>query len=188
MENRITILESLIHSDNNGYTVLFEHGTDAISTYEANIGLVLNGGFHIMTHFCEQYPNFCCKDTNYALSYNQDDFNWDAPILTVVEKKLHLTSDSKIQFRYTSGATEDSLLYLINPPGGKIDIPITLYANSEIEYERAVQLDFQWLQSQKFITVETDCTGINAGEFYLVWVSRSNNTHPVIQSVKVLEG
>lgn len=188
LENRITILESKITSGNNGYTVLFEHGTDAVNTYGTNIGLVLNGGFHTMTHFCEQYSNFCCEDNNYALSYNQDDFNWDAPILIVVEKKLHLTSDSKIQFRYTSGATEDGLLYLINPPGGKIDIPITLYANSEIEYGRVVQLDFQWLQSQKFITVETDCGDIESGEYYLAWVGRSNNTHPVIQSVKVLEG
>ncbi|MCM1269804.1 MAG: hypothetical protein NC247_04140 [Ruminococcus flavefaciens] len=188
LENRITILESLIHNENNGYTVLFEHGADAVNTYGANIGLVLNGGFYTMTHFCEQYPNFCCEDTNYAFSYNQEDFNWDAPILTVVEKKLHLTSDSKIQFRYTSGATEDGELYLINPPGGKIDIPVTLYANTEIEHGRAIQLDFQWLQSQKLIAVETDCTGINAGEYYLAWVGRSNNTHPVIQSVKVLEG
>lgn len=109
LENRITILELLIHSENNGYTMLFEHRRDAISTYGANIGLVLNGGFHTMTHFCEQYPNFCCEDNNYALSYNQDDFNWDAPILTVVEKKLHLTSDNKIQFRYTSDSKIDKL-------------------------------------------------------------------------------
>ena len=79
------------------------------------------------------------------------------------------------------------MLYLINPPGGKIDVPITLYARSEIEYGRAIQLDFQWLQTQKFITTETDCTGIQPGEYYLCWVGRSNNTHPIIRSVKVKE-
>ena len=140
-----------------------------------------------MTNFCEQYPHFCCEDNDYAIYYGQDDFNWDAQILTCVEKKLNLTSDSKIQIRYNSGATEDGELYLINPPGGKIDVPITLYARSEIEYGRAIQLDFQWLQSQKFITTETDCTGIQPGEYYLCWVGRSNNTHPIIQSVKVKE-
>ena len=172
---------------NNGYTVLFEYGSDALSTYAPNIGVVLNGGFHTMTNFCEQYPHFCCEDNDYAIYYGQDDFNWDAQILTCVEKKLNLTSDSKIQIRYNSGATEDGELYLINPPGGKIDVPITLYARSEIEYGRAIQLDFQWLQSQKFITTETDCTGIQPGEYYLCWVGRSNNTHPIIQSVKVKE-
>lgn len=172
---------------NNGYTVLFEYGSDALSTYAPNIGVVLNGGFHTMTNFCEQYPHFCCEDNDYAIYYGQDDFNWDAQILTCVEKKLNLTSDSKIQIRYNSGATEDGELYLINPPGGKIDVPITLYARSEIEYGRAIQLDFQWLQSQKFITTETDCTGIQPGEYYLCWGGRSNNTHPIIQSVKVKE-
>ncbi len=188
LENRITILESLINRENNGYTVLFECGDDVMEKYSTVLGFVLNGGFRTLTNMNSQFPNFCCEDTNYALSYNQEDFNWDAQILTCIERMLHLTSDSKIQFRYTSGANEDGELYLINPPGGKIDIPITLYANTEIKYGRAVQLDFQWLQSQKFITVETDCTGITAGEYYLAWVGRSNNSHPKIKSIKILEG
>lgn len=172
---------------NNGYTVLFEYGDDVLTKYSTILGFVLNGGYRTLTNMSSQYPNFCSEVNDYALYYNIDDFNWDAQILTCVEQKLNLTSDSKIQFRYLSGATEDGELYLINPPGGKIDVPITLYARSEIENGRAVQLDFQWLQSQKFITTETDCTGIQPGEYYLCWVGRSNNTHPIIQSVKVWE-
>ena len=70
--------------------------------------------------------------------YGQEDFNWDAQVLTCVEKRLSLDENSKIQFRYTSGSTEDGLLYLITPPGGKIDVPITLYARSEIDNGRAI--------------------------------------------------
>lgn len=187
LENRIAVLESQIASANNGYTVLFEYGTDAIRVYGYYIGLVLNGGFFTMEHFAEQYTHFSCPDNNYAMYYGQEDFNWDAQILTCVEKRLSLDENSKIQFRYISGATEDGELYLITPPGGKIDVPITLYARSEIDNGRAIQLDFQWLQTEKFITTETDCTGITAGEYYLAWVGRSNNTHPTIQSVKVKE-
>ena len=172
---------------NNGYTVLFEYGSDALEKYSNVLGFVLNGGFRTMANMSSQFSHFCCEENDYALYYNIDDFNWDAQILTCAEKRVKLTSDSKIQFRYISGATEDGELYLITPPGGKIDVPITLYARSEIEYGRAIQLDFQWLQSQKIITTETDCTGIQPGEYYLCWVGRSNNTHPIIQSVKVLE-
>ena len=187
LENRIAVLESQIASANNGYTVLFEYGTDAIRVYGYYIGLVLNGGFFTMEHFAEQYTHFSCPDNNYAMYYGQEDFNWNAQILTCVEKRLNLDESSKIQFRYISGATEDGELYLITPPGGKIDVPITLYARSEIDNGRAIRLDFQWLQTEKFITTETDCTGITAGEYYLAWVGRSNNTHPTIQSVKVKE-
>ena len=172
---------------NNGYTVLFECGDDVPEKYGILLGFVVNGGFRTLTNMRSQFPNFCAETNDYALFYNQEDFNWDAQVLTCVEQRLKLTSDSKIQFCYNSGATEDGMLYLINPPGGKIDVPITLYARSEIEYGRAIQLDFQWLQTQKFITTETDCTGIQPGEYYLCWVGRSNNTHPIIRSVKVKE-
>ncbi len=172
---------------NNGYTVLFECGADVPEKYGILLGFVVNGGFRTLTNMRSQFPNFCSETNNYALFYDQEDFNWDAQVLTCVEQRIKLTSDSKIQFCYNSGATEDGMLYLINPPGGKIDVPITLYARSEIEYGRAIQLDFQWLQTQKVITTETDCTGIQPGEYYLCWVGRSNNTHPIIRSVKVKE-
>ena len=167
--------------------MLFECGADVPEKYSTVLGFVLNGGFRTLTNMRSQFPNFCAETNDYALFYNQEDFNWDAQVLTCVEQRIKLTSDSKIQFCYNSGATEDGMLYLINPPGGKIDVPITLYARSEIEYGRAIQLDFQWLQTQKFITTETDCTGIQPGEYYLCWVGRSNNTHPIIRSVKVKE-
>lgn len=172
---------------NNGYTVLFECGDDMPEKYGILLGFVVNGGFRTLTNMRSQFPNFCSETNDYALFYDQEDFNWDAQVLTCVEQRIKLTSDSKIQFCYNSGATEDGMLYLINPPGGKIDVPITLYARSEIEYGRAIQLDFQWLQTQKFITTETDCTGIQPGKYYLCWVGRSNNTHPIIRSVKVKE-
>lgn len=172
---------------NNGYTVLFECGDGVPEKYGILLGFVVNDGFRTLTNMRSQFPNFCSETNNYALFYDQEDFNWDAQVLTCVEQRIKLTSDSKIQFCYNSGATEDGMLYLINPPGGKIDVPITLYARSEIEYGRAIQLDFQWLQMQKFITTETDCTGIQPGEYYLCWVGRSNNTHPIIRSVKVKE-
>lgn len=188
LQNMIADLQRQINAlKNNGYTVLFECGTDALEKYGTILGFVLDGGYRTMTNMCSQYLNFCCEYNDYALYYNQDDFNWDAQVLTCVEKRLKLTSDSKIQIRYLSGATEDGQLYLVPPPGGKIDVPFTLYVSGEIRAGRTVELDFQWLQSQKFITTETDCAGIQPGEYYLAWIGRSNNTHPIIQSVKALE-
>jgi hypothetical protein len=181
LQNQIDALK------NGGFTTLFEYGENALSQYAGSIGISLNGGYHTMQHFSDQYPHFCCEDNNYALYYGQEDFNWDAQVLTCVEKPLHLTSDSRLQVCYNSGASEPGEWYLINPPGGKIDVPITTYAKSEIERGRAVQLDFEWLQSQNFVTTETACNGIDPGEYYLAWIGRSNNTRPIIRSVKMKE-
>ncbi len=181
LQNQIDALK------NGGFTTLFEYGENALSQYAGSIGISLNGGYHTMQHFSDQYPHFCCEDNNYVLYYGQEDFNWDAQVLTCVEKPLHLTSDSRLQVCYNSGASEPGEWYLINPPGGKIDVPITTYAKSEIDRDRAIQLDFEWLQSQNFITTETACNGIDPGEYYLAWIGRSNNTRPIIRSVKMKE-
>ena len=41
--------------------------------------------------------------------------------------------------------------------------------------------------TENFITTETACTGIDPGEYYLAWIGRSNNTRPIIRSVKMKE-
>jgi hypothetical protein len=169
------------------YTTIFKYGTESISKYGTDLGVVMDGGYHTLKRFSEQYPHFCCAANTYALYFGQEDFNWDKPILVCYEKPLHLSSESSIKITYNSGFSEDGELYLINPPGGKIDVPIATYAKSEIDHGRAIQLGFEWLQSQNFITTETSCDSITSGEYYLAWIGRSDNTHPMIRDVKVRE-
>ena len=88
---------------------------------------------------------------------------------------------------YQSGSSEAGSLYLVQKPQ-KVDIPVGVYVNTEIDANRAVSLDFHWLQSDTFITTITECAGISDGEYYLAWVGRSNNSHPKIRFLKVLEG
>ena len=107
-------------------------------------------------------------------------FNWDKSVLTVYAKPLSLTKNAEIVMSYQSGSSEAGSLYLVQKPQ-KIDIPIGVYVNTEIDANRAVSLDFQWLQSDTFITTITECTGISDGEYYLAWVGRSNNSHPKIR-------
>ena len=168
-------------------TTIFKYGTESISKYGTDLGVVMDGGYHTLKRFSEQYPHFCCAANTYALYFGQEDFNWDKPILVCYEKPLHLSSESGIKITYNSGFSEDGELYLINPPGGKIDVPIATYAKSEIDHGRAIQLGFEWLQSQNFITTETSCDSITSGEYYLAWIGRSDNTHPMIRDVKVRE-
>ena len=52
---------------NNGYTVLFEYGESTIEKYSDTIGFMLNGGFHTMTNFCNQYEYFCCAENEYCV-------------------------------------------------------------------------------------------------------------------------
>ncbi len=168
------------------YTVLFQSGQDAISTYAPNLSMILDGGYQTMTDFLAAYPQFCSAANDFVLSYSQECFNWDKSVLTVCTKPLSLTKNAEIVMSYQSGSSEAGSLYLVQKPQ-KIDIPIGVYVNTEIDANRAVSLDFQWLQSDTFITTITECTGISDGEYYLAWVGRSNNSHPKIRFLKVLE-
>ena len=169
------------------YTVLFQSGQNAISTYASNLSMILDGRYQTMADFLTAYPQFCSAENDFMLSYSQTCFNWDKSVLTVCTKPLSLTKNAEIVMSYQSGSSEAGSLYLVPKPQ-KIDIPIGVYVNTEIDANRAVSLDFQWLQSETFITTITECTGISDGEYYLAWVGRSNNSHPKIRFLKVLEG
>ena len=168
------------------YTVLFQSEQNAISTYASNLSMILDGRYQTMADFLTAYPQFCSAENDFVLSYSQECFNWDKSVLTVCAKPLSLTKNAEIVMSYQSGSSEAGSLYLVQKPQ-KIDIPIGVYVNTEIDANRAVSLDFHWLQSDTFITTITECTGISDGEYYLAWVGRSNNSHPKIRFLKVLE-
>lgn len=186
-EVNIESLQKQIDALKNGSepVVLFCSGQNAMSVYAPEIGVILNNGYHLMTDFVAEHPHFCSAENDYALSYSQDDFGWDAQILTVCTKAVSLTEKSGIMISYLSGATEDGSLYLIPKPE-KIDVPITIYVNNQITANNAITLNFKWLQSESFITTVTECSGISDGEYYLAWIGRSNNTHPVVKRIQVL--
>ena len=187
-ERTLESLQKQIDNPTSGrnYTVLFQSGQNAISTYASNLSMILDGRYQTMADFLTAYPQFCSAENNFMLSYSQTCFNWDKSVLTVCAKPLSLTKNAEIVMSYQSGSSEAGSLYLVQKPQ-KIDIPIGVYVNTEIDANRAVSLDFQWLQSETFITTITECTGISDGEYYLAWAGRSNNSHPKIRFLKVLE-
>jgi hypothetical protein len=139
-----------------------------------------------MNDFMNLYPNFCTSANAYALSYSQTDFGWDSEILTVCTKELNLSAKSEIIISFKSGAAEDGKLYLVEKPQ-YINVPITIYVKDRIDRNQAVDLNFKWLQSENYVSVMTGCENLTSGKYYLAWAGRSNNTHPLIKNVKVLE-
>ena len=188
-ERTLESLQKQIDNLTNGrnYTILFQSGQNAVSTYASDISMILDGRYQTMADFLAAYPQFCSAANDFVLSYSQTCFNWDKSVLIVCAKPLSLTKNAEIVMSYQSGSSEAGRLYLVQKPQ-KIDIPIGVYVNTEIDANRAVSLDFHWLQSDDFITTITECTGISDGEYYLAWVGRSNNSHPKIRFLKVLEG
>ncbi len=62
------------------------------------------------------------------------------------------------------------------------------YIHETITAGQAVTVPFNWLQTgDNYATVLIDCGNITSGDYYLAWKAVTDNTHPYIRNIKVLE-
>ena len=111
----------------------------------------------------------------------------ESPTTTVLydathRDKVSLTASTQIAIRFLAGSTEVGILRLVQSDTGTA-ADILAKAQTEGSY---INLPLQWLYSADYITTLTPCEGVTAGTYYLVWVGRSNNSHPLIQSITIL--
>ena len=119
---------------------------------------------------------------NYALNYGTTVFGWDYSCYTCCTLPISVTASTQIAIRFLAGSTEVGILRLVQSDTGTA-ADILAKAQTEGSY---TDLPLQWLYSADYITTLTPCEGVTAGTYYLVWVGRSNNSHPLIQSITIL--
>ena len=183
LENRITILESQLANESNAVT-LFSAGADAIASYGADLFTIYNNAYNSITDFSANYPHFLSADNNYQMNFSVDDFGWDGTVYIICTKELHLSEKSQISMCYQSGAAENGNLYLVPKPE-RNDVPISVYVYTQIQNGTAIKIPFQWLYSDSCITTLSDCN-ISNGTYYFAFAGHSNNTHPLVKQIQVL--
>ena len=98
LEENAEYLEELIKSAVSiSYTVLFESGTDALTTYDESIYTYYNDGYRSLAGFAESYPHFCCADNDYALYFNQTDFSWAGTVFVLCLTSVVLTASMHLR-------------------------------------------------------------------------------------------
>lgn len=187
LENRITILESKITNGNNAVT-LFSSGSDVFEKYDNSLVFMVNNGTYPFMRFVEQYPDFCSENTYFALNYSSVVFNWGVTIQSAFCNLVKITPNSKVLLEYLAGANSDSELCFISPDGRSQDTPIADFVFEKIKNNDCHKIPFEWLYSADFITVLIPCSDITAGDYYIAWTGVSDNTHPKIKSIKIMEG
>ena len=189
LQKTIEALQKQIDSVSGSSVVtLFQNGTDALEKYGETTYIFYNNGYRSLNGFAQAYPNFCSAENDYALYYNQTDFNWAGEIYTMILQPFSISKNSGIVLTYQSGASVSGELYLMRKISGRTYAELAQVVYEQIQSGNAVKLEFQWLQSNDFISVLIDCTDIAIGQYYLVWKGVSDNTHPKIKAIKVLGG
>ena len=168
---------------------LFRNGNDALTTYGESIYTFYIDGYRSIAGFADVYPHFCCAENDYALSYNQPDFNWGAVIYTMCITPVRITPAMKIMLCYNSGSTDIGEMWLVRKAAQQLSPAETArYIYEAIQNNQAVSVPFGWLGTVgNYINVLHECNGINDGEYYLAWKAVTDNTSPMIRSVKIVD-
>lgn len=102
---------------------------------------------------------------------------------------VRITSSKSILFSYTSGATDIGEMWLVSKSSEVLSPADTArYIYEAIQNHSAVTILFDWLSSvDNYINVLHECSGISDGEYYLAWKAVTDNTSPMIRSVKIVD-
>lgn len=168
---------------------LFKASTDTLHDYGEKVYTFYNDGYRSLAGFAESYPNFCSEENGYAIYYNQPDFNWGAVIYTMCVESVHISSNRKIMMSYKSSATDIGELWLVPKSNEQMSEADTArYIYEAILNQSAISIPFGWLGTVgNYINVLHECNGINDGEYYLAWKAVTDNTSPMIRSVKIVD-
>lgn len=168
------------------YISVFESGSDALQKYGDSIYTYYNDGYRSLAGFTESYPHFCSAENDYALYFNQNDFSWAGTVFVMFLTPVAITSKMKLLLSYMVGASQDAEFYLI-PNTDKMGSELAQYIYEEIKAENALKLSFKWLYSDTFISVIQSLENISDGEYYLAFKGTSDNSHPMVKSIKFMK-
>lgn len=173
---------SVIH-----YISVFESSSDALQKYGDSVYTYYNDGYRSLAGFAESYPHFCSAENDYALYFNQNDFSWAGSVFVMFLTPVAITSKMKLLLSYMVGASQDAEFYLI-PKTDKTGSELAQYIYEEIKAENALKLSFQWLYSDTSISVMQSLENVSDGEYYLAFSGTSDNSHPMVKSIKFMKG
>ncbi len=168
---------------------LFRASTDTLHDYGEKVYTFYNDGYRSLAGFTESYEHFCCEENGYAIYYNQPDFNWGAVIYTMCVEPVRITPSKSILLSYTSGATDIGEMWLV-PKSSEVLSPADTarYIYEAIQNNNAISVSFGWLGTGgNYINVLHKCSNISEGEYYLAWKAVTDNTSPMIRSVKIVD-
>ena len=188
LEENAAYLENLIkNSTSISYTVLFEASADALTAYGENIYTYYNDGYRSLVGFSESYPHFCCAENDYAIYFNQNDFSWAGTVFVLCLTPVAMTASMHMILSYTVGASQDAEFYLVKKTN-KTGSELAQYIYEEVQAGNAVELSFKWLYSDTYISVMQSLETVPDGEYYLAFKGTSDNSHPMIKSIKFMKG
>jgi len=166
--------------------ILFHYGSDVQKNYGDNIFTFFQNGIQNLDSYIRNGKEFCCAANQYMISYTQTDFSWDGHVFTASTQPFSVDENTSIVMTYQSGVTEKGNLYLIPAEGKSPADTIQNYIYTSVYNGNRFELPFYWLDCREFISELIQCINVRPGSYYICWLGRSDNTHPMISDISIL--
>ena len=147
---------------------------------------IFQNGIQDLNSHIRNGKRLCCPENQYTLCYTQEDFSWDGHVYTASTESVRVDENTAIVMTYTSGVTEKGEMYLIPADGKASDDTVQNYIYTSVFNGNRYEQKFWWLDCSEFISHLIPCRVPAPGNYYLCWLGRSDNTHPVISDITII--
>lgn len=161
------------------------------TNYTDTVYTLFNGELKALSEYITEESAFCNAENNHALNYNTVDFGWDGSITSFSTVSITIDPTQFLLFGYVSGAMKDSEAIKFIPAGlvnGSTDAEkaASIKTLLDAETETIINIPFEYVYATNGVTEAVSLADVTAGEYYIVWTARSDNSRPKITDLTIM--
>lgn len=161
------------------------------TNYTDTVYTLFNGALKALSEYITSGSAFCNAENNHALNYNTVDFGWDGSITSFSTVSVAVDPTQFLLFGYVSGAMKDSEAIKFIPAGlvnGATDAEkaTSIKALLDAGTESIISIPFEYVYATNGVTEAVSLADVTAGEYYIVWTARSDNSRPKITDLTIM--
>lgn len=161
------------------------------TNYTGSIYTIFNNTLKALSEYIDSGSAFCNEENNHALNYNTVDFGWDGSITSFSTVSVTIDPTQYLLFGYVSGAIKDGEFIKFIPAGlvnGTTDAEkaTSIKALLDAETESIISVPFEYVYATNGVTEAVSLADVIAGEYYMAWTARSDNSRPKITDLTIM--
>ena len=161
------------------------------TNYTDTVYTLFNGALKALSEYITSGSAFCNAENNHALNYNPAEFGWNGSITSFSTVSVAVDPTQFLLFGYVSGAMKDGEAIKFIPAGlvnGSTDAEKAASIKTLLEAgtESIISIPFEYVYATNGVTEAVSLADVTAGEYYIVWTARSDNSRPKITDLTIM--
>ena len=161
------------------------------TNYTDTVYTLFNGALKALSEYITSGMAFCNAENNHALNYNPAEFGWNGSITSFSTVSVAVDPTQFLLFGYVSGAMKDGEFIKFIPAGlvnGTTDAEKATSIKTLLDAgtESIISIPFEYVYATNGVTEAVSLADVTAGEYYIVWTARSDNSRPKITDLTIM--